>query len=128
MDAQPRLATAASAIARTERTGTRTVRPLEQILFLRAPALRASERGAGTPVAERATGSEAEESDRMSYGNCPRRAWGGWLGAMGLGAAIALLPACLGSLPRPPTGPIPPDAMNEVPYPPPPARVETVPP
>jgi hypothetical protein len=34
-----------------------------------------------------------------------------------------------GALPRPPTGPVPPGAAGEeVPYPPPPARVETVPP
>lgn len=41
---------------------------------------------------------------------------------------LALLPACSESLPFPPTGPIPPDALVEVPYPPPAARVETVPP
>jgi len=43
-------------------------------------------------------------------------------------AVTTALPACSASLPKPPTGPIPPGAMNEVPYPPPPARVETVPP
>lgn len=44
-------------------------------------------------------------------------------------AALSLgLPACLGRLPRPPTGPTPADALIEVPYPPPPARVEVVPP
>ncbi len=64
----------------------------------------------------------------MLYGKRPRRGSGGRLGAAGLCAAIALTPACSGSLPRPPTGPVPPDAMTEVPFPPPPARVETVPP
>jgi hypothetical protein len=43
-------------------------------------------------------------------------------------ASLALLPACSGSLPFPPTGPIPPGALVEVPYPPPPAHVETIPP
>jgi hypothetical protein len=43
-------------------------------------------------------------------------------------AATSLaLPACSASLPFPPTGPIPPDALVEVPYPPPAAHVETVP-
>lgn len=41
---------------------------------------------------------------------------------------LALLPACSWRVPKPPTGPVPRDAMVEVPYPPPPARVETVPP
>ena len=45
------------------------------------------------------------------------------------GAALcALLTACHGSLPAPPSGPVPPDALLEIPYPPPPARVQTVPP
>ena len=34
---------------------------------------------------------------------------------------------CSSSLSRPPSGPLPADAMVEVPYPPPPGRVETVP-
>jgi hypothetical protein len=43
-------------------------------------------------------------------------------------AALVLLSAC-GSLPLPPTGPVPADAPAlEVAYPPPPARVEVVPP
>ena len=47
-------------------------------------------------------------------------------------AAVALLLACLvmacsSGLPRPPAGRTPVDAMIEVPYPPPPARVEVVP-
>jgi len=42
--------------------------------------------------------------------------------------AFTLLSACSASLPKPPTGPVPPDAMIEVPYPPPPARVEVIPP
>jgi len=41
---------------------------------------------------------------------------------------LVLLSGCSGSLPKPPTGPVPPDAMVEVPYPPPPAHVETTPP
>lgn len=40
----------------------------------------------------------------------------------------ALLTACSAGLPGPPTGRIPADAMIEVPYPPPPARVEVIPP
>ncbi len=63
----------------------------------------------------------------MSHGERSQRARER-LSLVALLAAAALLPACMGSLPRPPTGPVPPDAMNEVPYPPPPARVETVPP
>lgn len=45
-----------------------------------------------------------------------------------LAAVLALLPACSPSLPRPPTGKIPTDETIEVPYPPPPARAETIPP
>lgn len=41
---------------------------------------------------------------------------------------LGLLPACATTFPKPPTGRIPPDAMIEVPYPPPPAHVDTVPP
>jgi hypothetical protein len=48
--------------------------------------------------------------------------------AVGVYVVTALLSACSGSLPKPPSGPVPSAAMNEVPYPPPPARVETVPP
>ncbi|MEP7123615.1 MAG: hypothetical protein ABJE95_21985 [Byssovorax sp.] len=48
-----------------------------------------------------------------------------------LGAALALafasLPACSTSLPKPPGGIVPTSAMIEVPYPPPAARVETIP-
>jgi hypothetical protein len=40
----------------------------------------------------------------------------------------AVLPACSASLPKPPTGRVPPGAMIEVPYPPPAARVEIIPP
>lgn len=43
-------------------------------------------------------------------------------------AFFALLAGCHGSLPAPPSGPVPADALLEIPYPPPPARVETVPP
>ncbi len=54
---------------------------------------------------------------------------GNW--ALGVVMALTALPvlgACLRSLPRPPTrAPSPDDATLEVPYPPPPARVETVP-
>ena len=59
---------------------------------------------------------------------CLRRS-GHELRAVALRAFLlcALLPACSGSLPRPPTGPVPPGDMIEVPYPPPPARVETIP-
>lgn len=50
------------------------------------------------------------------------------LGSRALGAAISLtlFSACSAKLPRPPTGPVPEDEMIEVPYPPPPARVETI--
>jgi hypothetical protein len=41
---------------------------------------------------------------------------------------LALLPACSTSLPKPPAGLVPPSEMIEVPYPPPPARVEDIPP
>jgi hypothetical protein len=44
------------------------------------------------------------------------------------GLALALLSACSSGLPRPPTGRIPADALVEVPYPPPPAHVEVIPP
>jgi hypothetical protein len=48
-----------------------------------------------------------------------------------LALALLALPAlaCSSALPRPPLGPTPPDALDRVvPYPPPPARVEIVPP
>ncbi len=38
-----------------------------------------------------------------------------------------VLTACSPGLPRPKTGPVPKDAMFEIPYPPPAARVETIP-
>jgi hypothetical protein len=41
---------------------------------------------------------------------------------------MLLLSACSSSLPRPPTGRVPTAGMMEVPYPPPPARVEVIPP
>lgn len=42
--------------------------------------------------------------------------------------SLALLPACTGwRVPKPPLGKVPEDAMIEVPYPPPPARIEVVP-
>lgn len=41
---------------------------------------------------------------------------------------LTLLAACTSSLPRPPSGPVSSGGMIEVPYPPPPARVETIPP
>jgi hypothetical protein len=44
-----------------------------------------------------------------------------------LALALGLLPACASSLAKPPGGAVPPDAMIEVPYPPPAARVETIP-
>lgn len=50
------------------------------------------------------------------------------VGAAGVAAALMCVPACSGSLPKPPTGPAARDAMVEVPYPPPPARTETIPP
>lgn len=53
----------------------------------------------------------------------PRR---GLLCAAGL--ALALLSACAYVPPRPPTGPTPADALIAVPYPPPPAHVEVIPP
>ncbi len=37
-----------------------------------------------------------------------------------------VLTACSPGLPRPKTGPVPKDAMFEIPYPPPAARVETI--
>jgi hypothetical protein len=42
--------------------------------------------------------------------------------------SLALMLGCSASLPFPPTGPIPAGGLIEVPYPPPPARVETIPP
>jgi hypothetical protein len=39
-----------------------------------------------------------------------------------------ILTACSSGIARPPTGPTPPGSMVEVPYPPPPARVEDIPP
>jgi hypothetical protein len=49
--------------------------------------------------------------------------------AVSLRAGVALVLLGCSSLPRPPTGPVPPGAPGrEVPYPPPPARVETLPP
>ena len=47
--------------------------------------------------------------------------------ALGVLLALALLPACAASLARPASGKVPNDEMIEVPYPPPPARVETIP-
>ena len=41
---------------------------------------------------------------------------------------VATLAGCGASLPAPPKGPVPTDGMIEVPYPPPAARVETIPP
>jgi hypothetical protein len=66
----------------------------------------------------------------MSYVQRRRRALPAGLAAGLLCAVLALvlLSACSESLPAPPTGPIPSEAWIEVPYPPPPARVETVPP
>lgn len=54
---------------------------------------------------------------------------GPWWGhVLGAGAALLLLPAC-GSIPLPRVGPVPVDAeASEVAYPPPPARVEVIPP
>lgn len=49
-------------------------------------------------------------------------------GALCAALLLGLLPACSGSLPKPPTGPVPPEAMVEIPYPPPPARSEIIPP
>ena len=49
------------------------------------------------------------------------------ISAAALAGALALLPACSSSLPRPPGGVIPSTETIEVPYPPPPARVETIP-
>lgn len=52
------------------------------------------------------------------------------LSRLALPAAVLLfwlLPACSPSLPRPPACTIPNSDMIEVPYPPPPARVETIP-
>ena len=48
--------------------------------------------------------------------------------AAALVAALAWLSACSPSLPRAPGGPTPTTERIEVPYPPPPARVETIPP
>lgn len=39
----------------------------------------------------------------------------------------ALLSACAATVPRPPNGPTPAGSMVEIPYPPPPARIETIP-
>jgi hypothetical protein len=50
------------------------------------------------------------------------RAFGLTCVALALGVA-----GCRGGLPRPSSGPVPVDSMIEVPYPPPPARVEEVP-
>lgn len=41
--------------------------------------------------------------------------------------ALSLAPACSASLPKPPSGRVPDDAWIDVPYPPPPARVEVIP-
>lgn len=49
---------------------------------------------------------------------------GGWLPFL---AALSVA-ACGGGLPKPPSGPTPADALFEVPFPPPPSRVETIPP
>ena len=66
----------------------------------------------------------------MSYVEGSRR-WSRGRSLVGLlGAVAALLPpsACLKSLPLPATGPVPQDAaVTEVPYPPPPARVQSIP-
>jgi hypothetical protein len=60
----------------------------------------------------------------------PRRSSRGGLRVGALCAVISLagLAACSSSLPRPPTGRVPTDALIEVPYPPPAAHVETIPP
>lgn len=50
------------------------------------------------------------------------------LGALCVALVLALLPACSSSLPKPAGGKVPLSDMIEVPYPPPPGRVETVPP
>src|SRR6185503_17526202 len=51
------------------------------------------------------------------------------VGVLCTGLSLALLSGCSSSLPRPPAGRVPADAMTqEVPYPPPPARVEVIPP
>ena len=47
--------------------------------------------------------------------------------ACGIASGAALL-GCGSSLPKPASGPVPQDALLEVPYPPPPARVEIIPP
>jgi hypothetical protein len=49
-------------------------------------------------------------------------------GALRVVLLFALLPACSSSLPRPPAGLVPTSDMIEVPYPPPPGRVEIIPP
>ncbi|MEZ4301637.1 MAG: YXWGXW repeat-containing protein [Polyangiaceae bacterium] len=50
------------------------------------------------------------------------------LRALGVTLLGALIAACGSSLPVPPAGRVPDNDMQEVPYPPPPARVETIPP
>jgi hypothetical protein len=67
----------------------------------------------------------------MAASQSPRSRSPGRLHAAALcGAAISLvlLSACNWRVPKPPTGPVPKNAMVRVPFPPPPARVETVPP
>lgn len=49
-------------------------------------------------------------------------------GALACALVLSLGSSACSHLPRPPTGPTPKEALTEVPYPPPPARVETIPP